>query len=135
MKNKKKFKKELYNILVNGDRLAVDPNGNPVSCDTIICSDCKLCPGMGYCPEYRKEWLESEYIGPEVDWSKVPIDTKVLVRDLSNSEWIPRYFAGLNENGEKTVWQHGGTSFTASDVPKSVWNYIKLYKEGDNDEN
>lgn len=139
MKNKKKFKKELYELLVNGDKLAVDSSGNPVSCDMITCNDCKLCPVIGFCPEKRKEWLESEYVEPEVDWSKVPIDTKVLVRDFEHDRWTPRYFAGVNKNGQFLVWVNGRTSFTVSPVDTNgvnttVWNYIKLYKEDENDE-
>ena len=134
MKNKKKFKKELCKLLVNGDNLAVDPNGNPVPCNTIDCSDCKLC-FVTCCQERRKKWLEAEYVEQEVDWSKVPIDTKVLVKDFDNAEWTPRYFAGLNENGEKTAWRFGGTSFTMNDYLKSVWRYMKLYKEDKKDEN
>ena len=35
---------------------------------------------------------------PPTDWSKVKVDTKVLVRDWDNSEWIPRHFA-IYKNG------------------------------------
>lgn len=135
MKNKKKFKKELYDLLCAGGSLAVDQNGNPVSCNAISCDYCKMHSGFYPCSYLREEWLEAEYVEPEVDWSKVPIDTKVLVKDFNNVEWTPRYFAGLNENGEKTTWRSGGTSFTMSDYPKSVWRYMKLYKEDENNEN
>lgn len=47
--------------------------------------------------ENRKEWLNSEYVEPEVDWSKVPIDTPILVRVSEDEEWDKRYFAGFNE--------------------------------------
>ena len=139
MKNKKKFKKELYELLVNGDKLAVDSNGNPVSCDTITCNDCQLCPTITFCQEKRKEWLEAEYVEPEVDWSTVPIDTKVLVKDFDNDEWTPRYFAGVNKNGQLLAWVNGRTSFTVDPINDirfncSTWSYMKLYKEDNKDE-
>ena len=95
MKNKKKFKKELCKLLVNGDNLAVDPNGNPVPCNTIDCSDCKLC-FVTCCQERRKKWLEAEYVEQEVDWSKVPIDTKVLVKDFNNKQTSLSLYLFLN---------------------------------------
>ena len=30
---------------------------------------------------------------PEVDWSKVEVDTPILVRNTDNEEWNKRYFA------------------------------------------
>ena len=135
MKNKKKFKKELYDLLCAGSSLAVDQNGNPVPRNTIDCSDCMLC-FVTCCQERRKKWLESEYIEPEVDWSRVPIDTKVLVADSVDGPWIPRYFAGLDKKGTPLAWQFGRTSFTSKDKrpeeKASVWEYIKLYDKEDN---
>lgn len=140
MKNKKKFKKELCDLLCTGSSLAVDQNGNPVPCNTLDCNHCKFCSTISFCNEKRKEWLEAEYIEPEVDWSKVPIDTKVLVADSVDGPWIPRYFAGLDKKGTPLTWQFGRTSFTSKDKrpeeKASVWEYIKLYdKEDENNEN
>lgn len=129
MKNKKKFKKELYNILVNGDGLALDQDGKPGPCYDIDCHQCRFFTGIGLCSENRKKWLESEYIEPEIDWTKVPIDTKVLVRDYDTMDWTPRYFAGVDKNGERTAWPGGKTSFTVPNDTRSVWRDMKLYKE------
>ena len=139
MKNKKKFKKELYDLLCAGGSLAVNQNGNPVSCYAISCAHCKMHSEACLCSGARKKWLESEYIEPEVDWSKVPIDTKVLVADSIDGPWIPRYFAGLDKKGTPLTWQFGRTSFTSKDKrpeeKASVWEYIKLYdKEDKSDE-
>lgn len=135
MKNKKKFKKELYNLLCAGSSLAVDQNGNPVSCYDINCGQCKFFTGIGLCSKNRKEWLESEYIEPEIDWTKVPIDTKVLVADFVDGPWIPRYFAGLDKKGTPLTWQFGRTSFTSKnkrpEEKATVWKYIKLYDKAD----
>ena len=46
MKNKKKFKKKLYDLLCAGGSLAVDQNGNQVSCNAISCDYCKMHSGF-----------------------------------------------------------------------------------------
>ena len=66
---------------------------------------------------------------PPTDWSKVEVDTKVLVRDLDNSEWIPRHFA-IYKNGRIHTWNNGHTSFTNRDKDDYVsYNQAKLYTE------
>lgn len=44
--------------------------------------------------------LEFEEVKREIDWSKVPILTKVQVRDTYESEWKNRYFCNANFTGE-----------------------------------
>lgn len=64
------------------------------------------------------------YVKP-VDWSKVPIDTKVYARDLKMS-WYKRYYAGFRD-GKPTVWEDGCTSWSIlceDDI--EYWNEIKL---------
>lgn len=64
----------------------------------------------------------------KVDWSQVPIDTKILVRDFENREWKRGYFAGYHEDtGQIYAWESGKTSFTAEN--RWLWTYAKLYKE------
>ena len=63
----------------------------------------------------------------EIDWSKVPVDTKILVRDYEDENWIPAYFANY-DCGVVSVWEDGGTSFTKKQT--EAWCYAKLYKEG-----
>ena len=66
---------------------------------------------------------------PPTDWSKVEVDTKVLVRDWDNSEWIPRHFA-IYKNGRIHTWNNGHTSFTSRDKDDYVpYNQAKLYTE------
>ena len=70
----------------------------------------------------------TEYI-PPTDWSKVEVDTKVLVRDWDNSEWIHRHFA-IYKNGRIHTWNNGRTSFTIRDKDDYVpYNQAKLYTE------
>ena len=69
-----------------------------------------------------------------VDWSKVPVDTKILVSNCINGageviEWRKRYFAKY-ENGKIYAWNDGVTSFSVdSDDLCTRWDFVKLYKE------
>ena len=63
-----------------------------------------------------------------VDWSKIPIDTKILVWNKTNKQKFHRHFAGVdNVTGKVKAWNTGQTSFTTSIT--SVWDYAELYKE------
>ena len=71
---------------------------------------------------------------PEVDWSKVAVDTPILVRNGDNEEWNKRYFARY-ENETIYVWSDGRTSWSAydnSDV--TSWEYVKLAEREVSDE-
>ncbi len=62
-----------------------------------------------------------------IDWSKVPVDTKVLVGS-DNKKWIRRHFAKY-ENGNVCAWNNGATSFSANTKASyMIWRYAKLYK-------
>lgn len=74
------------------------------------------------------KWLEQEY-EPTVDWSKVPVDTKILVKDKFDSTWTKRYFA-FYKNGGVYVWRNGKTSYTVKNTDDAYrWDYAKLYKQ------
>ena len=60
-----------------------------------------------------------------VDWSKVKVDTPILVSN-DNKEWIKRYFARY-EDGNVYGWLSGKTSWTATgELSIGCWNYAKL---------
>ena len=60
-----------------------------------------------------------------IDWSKVEVDTPVLVSN-DNKEWIKRYFARY-EDGNVYCWLSGKTSWTANcELSIGHWDYIKL---------
>ena len=65
------------------------------------------------------------------DWSKVPVDTKVLVSS-DGKDWYRRHFAEYKD-GKVYCFNSGTTSFTAqgSEFPsgKVSWEYVKLYEE------
>lgn len=59
----------------------------------------------------------------EVDWAKVPKDTKVLVRNSKDEEWRKRYFSEYKD-GRFYTFDMGGTSWSTSD--KTFWKECKL---------
>mgnify|MGYP000915129029 CR=1 FL=1 len=61
-----------------------------------------------------------------VDWSKVPVDTPILVRDFETSKWEKRYFAFF-ENGRVNAWCDGTTSWSNENITRTIsWRYAKL---------
>lgn len=66
----------------------------------------------------------------EIDWSKVPHDTKVLVAIINyenDEEWTKRYFESYNPEDEYPFRTYiaGQTSWT-SEGEHSKWKYCKL---------
>ena len=66
-----------------------------------------------------------------LDWSKVPVDTKVLVSN-DGKEWSRRHFAEYKD-GKVYCFNSGVTSFTVKESyflnEKVSWGYAKLYQE------
>ena len=68
-----------------------------------------------------------------LDWSKVSVDTKILVSE-DGKDWYRRYFAKY-ENGFIYAFPDGLSSFTACYKPECgyrrvcAWKYGKLYEE------
>lgn len=85
------------------------------------CSDVLSCD---VCRMRQMIWLMEEYKEPETDWSKVKIDTPILVREDECDEWIRRYFARYEE-GNVYAWSDGGTSWSKVEM-KTRWKYAKL---------
>ena len=64
----------------------------------------------------------------EIDWSKVPIDAKVLVSS-GGKHWFKRYFAKY-ENGMCCTFPDGFTSWTVREGYELIdWKYYKLAEE------
>ena len=100
----------------NGQILEVDLMGNLVdySLNPICISHKTLC---------------SMDFEPYIDWSEIPIDTKVLVSN-DGIEWKRRYFAKY-ENGLVYAFSHLGTSWTLSESDVIAWEYVKLPESED----
>lgn len=94
-------------------------------CTGIDCTKCGMLQTM---------WLLEDYEEPEVDWSKVEVDTPILVRNTDNEEWHKRYFARY-ENGTIYAWVNGRTSWAAIDNDDVTnWRYAKLAEQEESDE-
>ena len=97
--------------------------------------DCAECPLYSVNTEYTCDGYEiiepleavKNVMGYEipVDWSKVSIDTKVLVRDNKDDEWEKKHFAKY-EYGRVYCWHDGKTSYSCN--TNSSWNFSKLYE-------
>ena len=83
------------------------------------------------CSMLRAIWLMEEYEEPEVDWSKVEVDTPILVRNSEYGEWFKRHFAEY-KNGKVYTWDNGYTSWTACG-DMGAWNYAKLAEDEESD--
>lgn len=60
---------------------------------------------------------------PEIDWSKIKVDTPILVKDSEDSKWLERYFAKY-EDGLVYAWLGENTSYDTCNAAK--WKYAKL---------
>ena len=125
MKNYKKYADEIKKYKVNKDEYFCDEFIIPHilkkdSCDSISCEHCHMLQLL---------WLMEEYEEPEepeVDWSKVEVDTPILVRTVEGADWVKRSFAKY-EGGMVYVWNNGKTSWTALDNEcVTPWQYAKL---------
>lgn len=127
MTNLEKYAEEIKNY--NGDNFCGDFI-RPIilkreHCRDISCTHCAL---------FQVLWLEEEYEEPEVDWSKVEVDTPILVRGIKNEEWNKRYFARY-ENGTIYAWVSGRTSWSSiDDDDVYAWKYVKLAEQEESDE-
>ena len=93
------------------------------SCNGVNCEHCHMLQTI---------WLLEEYKDPEeseIDWSRVEVDTPILVRHSEKVEWIRRYFAKY-ENGMVYAWGSGLTSWTTHGMT-TAWRYAKLAESGE----
>ena len=91
------------------------------------------CGGMDcdQCSMLKLIWLLEEYEEPkepEIDWSKVEVDTPILVNDIKDTEsamavWLKRYFAEYKD-GLVYAWTNGRTSWNEDRT--HGWSYAKL---------
>lgn len=128
MLNIEKYKEVLVvEDIISPDKLAL-VQGQPHICKCgIMCDECLFDNHNFSCSNDALNWLFSEYKEEkEVDWSKVKVDTPILVRDFEKAAWERRYFAGFKD-GEVYAWNGGLTSWTADDEKNvCIWKYAKL---------
>ena len=121
MTNKEKYADKIIEIAAMS-KLALK-DGEPVPCVRMRCSECGFFSPDHTCGFKARKWLDSEYVAPPVDWTKVPVDTPILVRDSEEGIWKKRYFAKYEDN-MVYAWDGGATSWSAD---RSIyWKMAKL---------
>lgn len=137
MKNREKYKNELINSINENGRLCDFVKNHGVfrvlgrvdECSCVYCSSCAVLLQLWLdeeCEEYE------EPSKPEVDWSKIPVDTLVRVRDYEDEKWYLRYFKGIDDSSlyRFVTWESGTTSVTANDATEN-WNHCELVEDED----
>lgn len=129
MTNREKYAEQIIDMALDNHSVAVNRKGEVVRCSCIKCVECIGENQFISCREKIKEWAEQEYAEPTVDWSKVPVDTKILVRDSEDEPWLKRHFARYESN-RVYAWK-GGTTSHSSDGYNDVidWKYVKPAEE------
>lgn len=125
MLNKEKYAEEILDIVCNGNNIGII-DGHPICCDDINCKDCDI---NNDCDEEFKKWANSEYNSTgwsKTDWSKVAVDTRVLVSN-DGKVWYRNYFAKY-KNGKIYTYNYGSTSWSSHGTNIGIWKYAKLAK-------
>ena len=79
MLNKEKYAKEILDIVCQDGTIPAVVNNVPIKCtDALDCYDCKFYYNDDCINAFIK-WANSEYKEREIDWSKVPVDTPILI--------------------------------------------------------
>lgn len=133
MINYEKYKDEIDEIFdTNDGTIAINKNTNEITnCSDFECSKCLFSARYNNtisCAITMAKWLVSEYVEPvepEIDWSKVPVDTPMLVSD-DGIKWVRRYFAKVSSLGTIYVYCNGATSWSAGEYPMTWYKYAKL---------
>lgn len=126
--NKEKYAQEILDIVCNGSNVEIIDN-MPRNCNTYNCDICQLHTPDPNCDVNFAKWCKKEH-QQEVDWSQVPKDTKVYVRDSENEQWKPRYFAKYDEYTDSVMtYENGATSWSGLSDFLNIWSYVKLAED------
>ncbi|MCO7121936.1 hypothetical protein NIA71_08225 [Ihubacter massiliensis] len=119
MKNREKYEEEIIRACINKTmcKKIIEPLTLPafeLRCGMVDCRECNILLHM---------WLDEEYKEPETDWSKVAVDTPVLVSN-DCKRWFKKHFAKY-ENELVHTFDIGQTSWTSNSSP-TPWTHAKL---------
>ena len=92
-------------------------------CGDLACGACYMLQTIWLLEEYEEPEEPEE---PKTDWSKVEVDTPILVRnsEYATTSWLRRHFAKY-ENGLVYAWKDSRTSWTANNMT-TAWQCAKL---------
>lgn len=137
MKNREKYREEIVRSAKTSSgydacefkRTHVLPHfgGDGEGCNSYSCKWCYILCGL---------WLDEEYeepSKPEVDWSKVPVDTLVRVKGDEEDVWALRYFCEWDGNTDMKyrTFPYGTTSKTTTYYYVENWKYCELVEDED----
>lgn len=125
MTNEEFYKEKIYDAIA--ESMAVSEDGKIAICKQITCENCifRKKQRVVSCIAQMSEWLKQEYV-EQVDWSKVKVDTPILVRNYESGDWTKRYFAKFVD-GKVYAWIGGATSWSADgELDVTFWKYAKL---------
>ena len=124
MTNYEHYKEQIKRFTRMGQKVAINKDTNEIiPCADIGCVGC-LFGDYDSCTKKSMAWADAEYIEQKVDWSKVPVDTPILVSN-NKVDWHPRYFAKY-ENGQIYSFYDGKTSWSSDEKFSLSWDYAKL---------
>ncbi len=124
------YKDEMLKILIAGDKCKFFN-------ENILPHDCKIEPFYNciQCRALVKEWLDKPYVEPqiEIDWSKVPVDTPVIVKLALNGRTAKRHFAKYepSEDNPFYCFYEGYSSWTNESKKLIPWAYCELARPED----
>ena len=121
MKNHEAYKDMIIKYRDEGEKLCINFIQPYIlksdNCNNLCCEACQMLQTI---------WLMEDY---EVDWTKVKVDTPILVANEKDGPWMRRYFAKY-ENGRVHAWSVGRTSWTANTVAHTTsYAYAKLAED------
>ena len=105
--------------------------GKVLKCENLPCRLCLFCESGNRCGEARIKWLDQSAFDPEkdIDWSKVPVDTPVLVWNFEDHLY-KRYFSGI-KNERFGAYGGGCTSWSTTNGEIYYWCHCNLYRPED----
>lgn len=125
MNNYEYYQKEIIEILETGENVGVAHN-KPADCEGLSCFACDLHNLKASCKSNLAKWLKEEYKPQEIDWNKVPMFTKVWVRDDVQDDWHPRHFIGMDTVLQGNFLVTTRSEFSYEGQEYATWNYCKL---------
>ena len=136
MTNYEHYKEQIKRFTRMGQKVAINKDTNEIThCLELRCNKC-LFGGTDSCSKKSQAWADDEYI-EEVDWSKIPVDTPILVSD-DNKCWYRSYFAKYDNYAHRVcTWRSGRTSWSINYDGsyllnnKDIWKYAKLAEVND----
>lgn len=132
MLNREKFAKQIMDIALEHATVVVTKDGSSICCcGEIMCQQCMFYRSDFRCGGAFGKWLDSEHVELEIDWSKVPVDTPVLVRNNENGPFEKRYLNRAELYSNLFITYPNGKTSWSSNLLSENWKFCELAREED----